>query len=38
MIARSIALIELLSYGWTVISRASGALIVAICRSGVIAP
>ena len=36
MIARSIALIELLSYGWTVSSRASGALIVAICRSGVI--
>ena len=38
MIARSIVLIELLSYGWTVSSRASGALIVDICFSGVIAP
>ena len=38
MIAFSIALIEALSYGWTVSSRASGALIVASCLSGVSAP
>ena len=37
-IARSIALIELLSYGWIVSSRASGALIVASCLSGVAVP
>ena len=37
-IAFSIALIELLSYGWTVSSRASGALSVASCLSGVWAP
>ena len=38
MIARSIALIEVLSYGWTVSIRASGAEIVASCLSGVAAP
>ena len=38
MIARSMFLIELLSYGWTVSSRASGAETVASCFSGVIAP
>ena len=37
-IACSIALIELLSYGWTVSRRASGALSVASCLSGVWAP
>ena len=34
----SIAFIALLSYGVTVSSRASGALIVASCLSGVCAP
>jgi hypothetical protein len=38
MIARSIAFSELLSYGWTVSIRASGAEIVDSCRSGVTAP
>ena len=38
MIARSIALIEFLSYGCTVSSRASAAWIVASCLSGVCAP
>ena len=37
-IAFSIAFIELLSYGCTVSSRASGAEIVASCLSGVGAP
>ena len=37
-IARSMFLIELLSYGWTVSSRASGAETVASCLSGVCAP
>ena len=38
MIAFSIALIEDLSYGWIVSSRASGAEIVASWFSGVSAP
>ena len=38
MIAFSIALIEDLSKGWTVSSRASGAWIVASCLSGVVVP
>ena len=37
-IARSIALIEVLSYGWTVSMRASGAVTVASCLSGVDVP
>lgn len=38
MIAFSIALIEVLSNGWTDSRRASGAEIVASCLSGVEAP
>ena len=37
-IARSMFLIEFLSYGWTVSSRASGAETVASCLSGVWVP
>jgi hypothetical protein len=38
MIARSIALIDDWSYGWTESRRTSGAEIVASCLSGVGAP